>query len=211
MKKLCVLLGLVLSLAAVLAVVGCDSLEDESTTVSLETTTSEDGQTTTTTSTEATTTTVKALSTTTTTVSSAMGALPAPTPKDKLLRGTWTWDIDADVDGAGADSDLWYRIEDELVHYLQLQNGASVARVSGRSFDAVDRTYLMGLKYGAEKLYTASVDDPDVLVEGSVIAVKTSTGQYAKIEVVGFDPQRLSDGTILPRYNLRLRYVIFPR
>jgi len=128
-----------------------------------------------------------------------------------LLKGTWTWDLDKDVDGGGSNADIWYRIADELVHSLEPQNGAGLARISGGSFDSVDRATLQALSYTSTPLYTESVDDPDVLMPGDVFGLHTNTGQYVKLQVIGYESQTLSDGTVLSRYNIRLRYVIYPR
>ena len=115
-----------------------------------------------------------------------------------------------DADGAGSDSDVWYRIVSEVEHYVEPQNGAAFARIS-KPFSAVTRSDLQGAKYGSGRLATEGVDDPDVLNVGDVIALRTNTGQYAKIEIAGFEAYTLSDGMTYPRYNVRLRYVLYPR
>ena len=65
--------------------------------------------------------------------------------------------------------------------------------------------------YTSDPLATERVDDPNVLWVGAIIAMRTNTGQYAKIEVAGFEAVTLSDGTVLGRHNIRLRYVLYPR
>jgi len=216
-KRLSVVIGLLLCSAVILGVTGCQDISTpETTTTSLLETTTSIAETTTTTIAETTTTASSsagssAAATTTTTLTPLVGALAAPKPKDKLLKGTWTWDVDKDVDGGGSNADIWYRIADEVVHYLEPQNGAGLARISGKSFDSVDRDALQALSYTSTPLYTESVDDPDVLMEGDVFALRTNTGQYVKLQVSGYEPRALSDGTVLPRYNIRLRYVIYPR
>ncbi len=218
MKKatLSLVMALALGVAAVVGLVGCQDISSDvttSTAIAATTTTAEGA--TTTTSAGVTTTTAgggadpKVAPSTTTTLA-AMGALTEPAPKTKLLKGTWAWDVDGDVDGAGANADVWYRIVNELEHYLEPQNGAALARMS-KSFGAVTRSDLQGANYGSGRLATQGVDDPDVLNVGDVIALRTNTGQYVKIEIVGFEAQTLGDGMTYPRYNVRLRYVLYPR
>lgn len=223
MKKVCLAVGLLCCSAMVLGIVGCEDLSSASTTTTtlLETTTSL-GETTTSAILE--TTTSLALQTTTTagagasanaaatttTLASSGGALPGPTPKVKLLKGTWTWDVDADVDGGGPNADIWYRIVNELEHYLEPQNGAALAHVS-KSFGEVTLSDLQGIKYGSGRLATQDEDDLNALNVGDVIALRTSTGQYAKMEVAGYEQFTASDGITYQRYNIRLRYVLYPK
>ncbi len=218
MKKatLTLAIALVFGGAVVLGLVGCQDISSDATTstATSETTTTSAGDTTTTAVDDTTTTSAggansKAAPSTTTTLA-AMGALADPAPKTKLLKGTWAWDVDGDADGAGSDSDVWYRIVSEVEHYVEPQNGAAFARIS-KPFSAVTRSDLQGAKYGSGRLATEGVDDPDVLNVGDVIALRTNTGQYAKIEIVGFEAYTLSDGMTYPRYNVRLRYVLYPR
>jgi hypothetical protein len=147
----------------------------------------------------------------TTTVSPALGALKEPAPTVELLQGTATWDIDRDIDGALVGADIHYVIADELVHYLEAQNGAGFTRLFGKPFSTITRADLLSLAYASTRLDTEGVDDPNVLDVGSVFAVRTDTGQYAKIEVTGYEPETMNDGSVLPRYSIRLRFVLYPR
>jgi hypothetical protein len=148
--------------------------------------------------------------TTTTTLPQATGTTTGPTPVTKLLKGTYEWDVDANVDGAGAANDLWYEIVDELVHYLQPENGAQLARLVGKKFDAVGLSDLQAAAYSSNGLATQGVDDPNVLMPGDVIALFTNGGHYVKMEVAGFEPYTDSNGWNYPRYNIRFRYVLYP-
>ena len=215
-KRLSIVLGLTLCCLTVSICAGCQDISTagsttstllETTTSLAETTTSAGPQTTTTTSAGAG---PRAGVTTTTKPASSIGALPEPTPKVKLLKGTWAWDVDADVDGVGPNADVWYRIVSEVEHYLEPQNGAAFARIS-KPFDAVTRADLQGATYRSGRLATEGVDDLNVLNAGDVIALRTSTGQYAKLEVAGYEPYTASDGMTYNRYNIRLRYVLYPR
>ena len=215
MKKACSTLALALCCAAALSVIGCEDISTSTTAVAADTTTTS-GAVTTTTAGPAPTTTVAPgakpnAAPSTTTTSPAMGAIAAPTPIDKLLKGTWTWDVDGNVDGAGADADLQYRIVDELLHYLEPQNGAGLALIVGKSFDAAGRSDLQAAAYSSSSLSTTDEHDPNVVDVGSIIALRTNTGQYAKIQVTGFEAVTFGDGSVYPRYNVRLRYVLYPR
>lgn len=219
---MCATLVLALCCVAIISVTGCEDLRVTTNTFASDTTVTVVSDTTDTVAPGAgldaasatTTTTIAAAkpkASPTTTVSGAMGAIAAPQPKTKLLMGTCTWDVDGDVDGAVADADLHYVIADELVHYLQAQNGAGLARIVGKSFDAVGRSDLQAIAYTSNRLDTEGVDDPNVLMPGDVFALRTNTGQYAKMEVTGFEAVTLFDGSVYARYNIRLRYVLYPR
>jgi hypothetical protein len=215
-KKTCLTLLLVLFCATAFSLAGCQDIDMVTTTLESGPTTSLTLAPNTTVTTGPalgglpTTVTMVSLKVTTTT-GSAMGALTEPAPTVELLRGTATWDIDRDIDGAVAGADIHYRIVDELVHYLEAQNGAGFARIIGKSFSAVTRSDLLSLTYTSTRLDTEGVDDPNVLDVGSVFAVRTDTGQYAKIEVTGYEPETMNDGSVYARYSIRLRFVLYPR
>jgi hypothetical protein len=149
----------------------------------------------------------------TTSTTSGMGVLVgAPAPKDKLLRGTYTWDIDSNTDGGGSSADIDYHQISDWERYLEPVNGARFCVVQGttvflvgENFDTLSLSDLQNESYTTDRI---SVSDTNPAIDvGSIIAVSTSAGKYAKIEVTGFEPR--SDGTVA-KQNMRLRYVLYP-
>lgn len=214
--KTCLTLALALCCVMALSVAGCEDMSRTAattaasataTTVGPETTTTGAGETTTTAAPATTTTASAKPGTASTTKTTAAPAAPAAT--DKLLKGTWTWDVDANVDGAGAGADLQNSAVSEVEMYLEPLNGAGLARIAGKPFNAVGLSDLLAAAYSTDRLATEGVDDPNVLMPGDVIALLTDNGQYAKLQIVAFEPEILSDGTTLNRYNVRLRYVLY--
>jgi hypothetical protein len=214
-RKTYLAVALALYCVAVLAVTGCEDMSTAPSAADLgsatemgPTTTSEIDSTTTTeagdeSTTAAAPTTTTAVQASTTTSAAAQSG---PAPKEYLLKGTYQWDVD--IDGA---ADLWYQIVDELVHYLVPENGAGLARIDGKTFAVVGLGDLQAAAYASAGLATEGVDDPNVLMVGSVIALRTSAGQYAKLEVAGFEPGTLTGGITAPRFNIGLRYVLYPK
>lgn len=208
MKRTCLTIALALCCVAVLSVMGCEDVSMITTTttaaVSAETTTTVGAETTTTaastTTTAAPTTTTAAPKATTTSPTTKAG----PAPKEHFLKGTWEWDVDAD-----GTPDIWYLIVDELVHYLVPVNGAEFAQITGKTFAAVSLSDLHAASYSTDRLATEGVDDPNVLMPGDIIGLRTNTARYAKIEVAEFISETVPGGMVYPRYNMRLRYVLY--
>jgi hypothetical protein len=194
---------------AVLSVMGCEDVATTTTTttvaVSAETTTTAGAETTTT---AAPTTTTTAAPTTTKAPPKATTTTPptkaGPAPTEHFLKGTWEWDVDAD----GA-PDVWYQIVDELVHYLVPENGAGFALITSKTFAALGLGDLQSASYSTDRLATEGVDDPNVLMPGDVLGLRTSSGRYAKIEVVEVTSETIDGGMVISRYNVRLRYVLY--
>ena len=209
MKKICLTIALALCCVAVLGVIGCEDVATTTTTttatVSAETTSTAPAETTTTaastSTTAAPTTTSKAPPKATTTTPPTKAG---PAPKEHLLKGTWEWDVDAD-----GTPDIWYQIVDELVHYLVPVNGAEFAQITGKTFAAVGLSDLHGAAYSSNGLATEGVDDPNVLMPGDIIGLRTDTARYAKLKVAGFEPHTAPDGIVYSRYYIRLQYVLY--
>ena len=208
MKRTCLIIALALCCVAVLSAGGCEDVStttiaagaETTTTVSAETTTTAPAETTIAAPTTTAPTTTAAPKTTTTSPPKKAG----PAPKEHLLKGTWEWDVDSD-----GMADIWYQIVDELVHYLVPENGSGFARMTGKTFATVSLSDLQAAAYTADRLATEGVDDPNVLMPGDVLGLCTSSGRYAKIEVVEFIPETIDGGMVLARYNVKLRYVLY--
>ena len=124
----------------------------------------------------------------------------------KLLKGTWAWDIDSNTDGTQETVDIWWEHVNERERYLAPRNGAGLAVVKDRKFENLQLSDLDKMEFAGGRL-SASDAKPDIDV-GTVLAVRTTEGKFAKLEVTGFDPLK-SVRHDIAKYDMRLRYVLY--
>ncbi|MDF7825151.1 hypothetical protein P4B35_14100 [Pontiellaceae bacterium B12227] len=128
--------------------------------------------------------------------------------REKLLKGTWTWDLDSNSDGASDSADLWWEHVDAHERYLVPKNDAQLAILKGKVFSNLSLRDLRTADFESTRI-SASDANP-VLDTGTVLAVRTSDGNYAKIEVIGFEPLKSSRHDT-QKYHMRLRYVLYQK
>lgn len=180
MKTSRALLLLVLCCAVAVGVAACDTIEETTTTAAADTTTL-----------APTTTAAPAPAATTTTAAPAPAATtttaaPGPVAQDKVVKGTWSWDIDTDTDGSSPGADLWWEQVSATERYLVPKNGAEFALLSGATFESLDLSDLQAATYSTDRL--SASDTGAVIDAGSIVAVHTTEGSYAKLLVTGFQP-----------------------
>ncbi len=111
------------------------------------------------------------------------------------IQGTWSYDFDAgrggepDDDAPEETEDVWWEIVDQDAgeRYVVPQNTAEVALVGDVSFADVEPETLPDYDYGTDRI--SGSDGDNDLAAGTVFAVRTSLGNYAKVEVTshGYD------------------------
>ncbi len=134
------------------------------------------------------TTTTAAATTTTTTPSS-----------DGSLRGTFSFDFDAGVE-TSTGADVFWQQATSTSRSLTPQNGALLFNMGAANYDAVTVAQLKSLAYTG-----ASIDGSDStnkMPPGTVIAIKTNTGRYAKMRVTAKAPA--------PSNTLTFKYFTYP-
>jgi len=124
---------------------------------------------------------------------------------ETVIHGTFTWDIDKDAIPGGRDSDVWWEQVDSRVRYLVPINGAKVCTVSDCIFEKIDMGYLTKLRFSDEKI--SGSDDNSVLVPGTVIALRSSEGNLAKMRVI--DIGKLSSRSRLAENSLKVEWVLY--
>jgi hypothetical protein len=135
------------------------------------------------------------------------GQIPGPGPVPgtrKQLKGTWTWDIDTNTDGDGNAADLWWQHVNERERYLVPKNGAGLTVVTNKTYESLTAADLRGMSYGTGRL-SASDAQPTIDV-GTVLAVRTNAGNWAKLKVLGFEPLRDRN---IAKYHMNLVYVLY--
>jgi hypothetical protein len=113
-----------------------------------------------------------------------------------VLKGTWTFDLDTGVQGPAGGADLWWEQVNSVIRLLVPQNGALLAHMGKPNFDAVSLQTLKSQAYSSSPI-NGSNNSSNKLKPGTVIAVKTSAGRYAKLKIETYG------------YNLRIRWVTY--
>ena len=124
----------------------------------------------------------------------------------KVIRGTWTWDIDSNSDGMRESADLWWEHVNDHERHLVPQNGAEMAVVKDKAFEDLSIGDIAKMELVASRI-SASDSRPNIDV-GTVLAVRTTDGNFAKLQVTGFDPLNSGRHNIA-KYDMRLRYVLY--
>ena len=120
--------------------------------------------------------------------SSALWAVPLPKieerpkPNRTVIPGTWAWNIETNKLG-GEKADLWWSHHTDAERSLMPKNGAAVVVVT-KAFDKIDLADLKATKFGNEKI--SGSDNDNKLQPGTVLAVRTTSGNYAKVRVVRY-------------------------
>jgi hypothetical protein len=118
-------------------------------------------------------------------------AAPAPGARAKkeavlgkgqtVVPGTWTWKVEGNGLGGGLESsDVWWEQVSGTERNLVPLGGAAWAVLKGKPFEKVRREDLAGAAYSNGKLSGA------LLRPGTVVALRTRDGKYAKLKVVRY-------------------------
>lgn len=107
------------------------------------------------------------------------------------ITGTWAYDFDAGVQGdflADATQDIWWRQMTATTRQIEATNGAQIVNLGTVSFASITAASLQSLTYGVTPISGSNVGNQ--LTFGDVFAVKTTSGNYAKVLVSApfFDP-----------------------
>lgn len=121
-----------------------------------------------------------------------------------VVGGTQLFDVDSGLESEWRDADLQWDVlwadnsaAPKIIHAeLAPQNGALVAHLGSPDFNSVSLETLHAQQY-ADTPLPGSNDGENKLTPGSVIAVKTNQGRYAKILINAYG------------YNLQLSWVTF--
>ncbi|MFI5959349.1 hypothetical protein [Cryptosporangium sp. NPDC051539] len=113
-----------------------------------------------------------------------------------VLRGTWMFDFDSGQETTFGAADVWWEQHTDVLRELVVQSGAATAALGARDFDALTVDDLAGVAYSTTPL-AGNVGGPNELGPGTVFAVRTSSGNFAKVRVVEYG------------YNLTLQWVTY--
>jgi hypothetical protein len=123
----------------------------------------------------------------------------------KLLKASWAWDIDSNSDCRERSDVFWHHVT-ESERYLVPQNGAELAVVIGKEYKKLSRTDLMKIKFGKHRISASNVNP--LIDIGTVLAIKTSEGNFVKLLVQGFSPWKHGP-KVITKHSIRLHYVLY--
>ena len=112
------------------------------------------------------------------------------------LKGTWTFDFDSGVQGPAGGADIWWEQIDNVNRLLVPQSGALLAHMGKPNFDAVSLQTLQAQSYTGTPI-NGSNNSNNKLTAGTVIAIKTNAGRYAKLKINSYG------------YNLGISWVTY--
>lgn len=144
------------------------------------------------------TTTTVARTPASTTTTAAPTATTVPS-KNGSVRGTWTYDFETGVEG-GEGTDIWWQQKTSTTRSLTPRNGAQLANMGAVDYEKVDLARLKSLTYSTAEI--VGDDTGNQMPVGTVIAIKTNTGRYAKMRVDKKEPY--------PANTLYFRYYTYP-
>src|SRR6516165_5589334 len=103
-----------------------------------------------------------------------------------VLQGTYTFDLDTGTEGgASGAADIWWEQETAVARQMVPQNGAGIVNLGIIAFTALSSAALPSLAYGSTPI-PGSNDSTNQLVNGDVFAVRTTSGNYAKVLVQSY-------------------------
>ena len=114
-----------------------------------------------------------------------------------VLHGTWHFDFDtgAQVSG-GPGADVWWEQMTAVLRQLVPQNGAALVNLGPVDFASITPDTLSSLTYSTTPI-DGNNDPSNKLTTNDVFAVRTSSGNYAKVKVVAYG------------YDLQLHWVTY--
>lgn len=114
-----------------------------------------------------------------------------------VLNGTWLADFDAGVlNNTGGGNDVWWEQQTAVVRDMRPQGGALLVNLGVVNFNTITPDTLASLTYSSTPI-VGNNDASNKLVNGDVFAVRTTSGNYAKVKVVAYG------------YNIQLQWVTY--
>jgi len=102
------------------------------------------------------------------------------------LNGTFMFDLDTGVQGgAGPSEDIWWDQQTAILRQMVPQNSARIINLGVVNFSAITAANLQNLPYSTTPI-VGNNNSANQLVTGDVFAVQTTSGNYAKVQVVTY-------------------------
>jgi hypothetical protein len=121
-----------------------------------------------------------------------IGLPPRPSPVSTgsdRVRGTYEYDFDAgrmSATPSDPSMDAFWEIETDTTRQLVPENGAQFALLPNADFETLNFTEVAEASFSSDPIDASDANDH--LPAGAVIAVRTSSGNYAKVRVTSIAP-----------------------
>jgi hypothetical protein len=121
---------------------------------------------------------------------SAVNLFPAATVVDSgvntILKGTFSFDFDNGVQsGSSATTDVWWEQETDVLRQMAPSNSAKILNLGAVNFNDLTAANLQSLPYTTSPI-PGNNNATNVLTANDVFAVLTTSGNYAKVQVVAY-------------------------
>jgi hypothetical protein len=114
-----------------------------------------------------------------------------------VLHGTWYFDFDTGTQvSGGPGADVWWEQMTAVLRQLVPQNGAALVNLGPVDFASITPDTLSSLTYSTTPI-DGNNDPSNKLTTNDIFAVRTSSGNYAKVKVVAYG------------YDLQLQWVTY--
>lgn len=97
-----------------------------------------------------------------------------------VIMGTWNWDIETNSQGPSPTLDVWWQQVNKVDQFLVPKFRTSMAVIKDKSYELVDVDDLFGAEFAKRPIRNT------LLTPGTVLAMKTTEGNFAKIKVIGY-------------------------
>jgi len=113
------------------------------------------------------------------------------------LKGTFVFDLETGSQGGvGPAGDIWWQQHTAVKRSMTPRNGAGIVRLGAVPFGSIGIETLLGLAYGTASI-PGNNDASNQLTTGTVFAVRTGAGNYAKVRVTSYG------------YNMGIQWVTY--
>ncbi|WP_310496618.1 hypothetical protein [Sandarakinorhabdus sp.] len=103
-----------------------------------------------------------------------------------MLKGTFVFDLETGTQGGvGPAGDIWWQQQTTVKRQMTPRNGAGIVRLGAVGFTALGPNALQMLSYGSTSI-PGNNDATNQLTPGTVFAVRTAAGNYAKVRVLTY-------------------------
>ena len=127
-----------------------------------------------------------------------------------LINGTGTMDVDTGTLKPEEGKDLFWRQRSATERLLEPKNGAAFANLGKVDFEKLTLQDLKNAEYSTEPIQ--GDDDDNKLTPGTVIAIKTDQGNYAKMIVtknISMESTSRGEKRLYKFYDMEATFVVY--
>lgn len=145
-----------------------------------------------------------------------------PVSGQSVIMGTWSWDIETNSQGRSDFSDVWWQQVDDVQQFLVPLRRAAVIVVDTKEYDSITIDDLTNTRFSRQRIENIHLEP------GTVLALRTTEGNLAKIRIIGY--RELHDSSFADaqfarptwldylltrpnrlKYHLEVEWTLYPR